>query len=427
MNIGIRLAARNPDTAPSVAYALMAALVILTCGHVLSNLLRTMPAMAIDLLAADLGSTAQRLAALTAAYHFSFAICQIPVGVALDRYSIRNVALTLLVGTFAGAGLAALWRGPASFLAAQLLLGLATSGMLMCPMALAAKRLSSSQFGVWSGLILSLGNAGMLLSASPLAFVVEQWGWRTGFWLAGFAALAVAGLVILIVPGDRPQQVKKSPALRAEMRTVLRLGAAPALRGIVILAFVSLAVLLVLRGLWVGPWLMDVKGLSRLDAGNVLTVFTVALVVGPALMGLVDRRIGQRRMLLLVTQLIAAALFVLLACGAPGMPLARAFAVVFMPVSFDIVVLVSIGLLVCVQPLIYAMTRQMVALENTGKALSAVNLAFFLGVAVMQSATAPIAASWGLPAVLIAMAVFLTIGVVSFFMLTRTPAARLRQ
>ena len=372
MNIGIRLAARNPDTAPGVAYALMAALVILTCGHVLSNLLRTMPAMAIDLLAADLGSTAQRLAALTAAYHFSFAICQIPVGVALDRYSIRNVALTLLVGTFAGAALAALSRGPASFLAAQLLLGLATSGMLMCPMALAAKRLSSSQFGVWSGLILSLGNAGMLLSASPLAFVVEQWGWRTGFWLAGFAALAVAGLVILIVPGDRPQQVKKSPALRAEMRTVLRLGAAPALRGIVILAFVSLAVLL-------------------------------------------------------VTQLIAAALFVLLACGAPGMPLARAFAVVFMPVSFDIVVLVSIGLLVCVQPLIYAMTRQMVALENTGKALSAVNLAFFLGVAVMQSATAPIAASWGLPAVLIAMAVFLTIGVVSFFMLTRTPAARLRQ
>lgn len=70
MNIGIKLTARSPDTAPGVGYALMAALAILTCGHILSNLLRTMPAMAIDLLAVDLGSTAQRLAALTAAYHF---------------------------------------------------------------------------------------------------------------------------------------------------------------------------------------------------------------------------------------------------------------------------------------------------------------------------------------------------------------------
>jgi len=396
----------------------MAAMVILTCGHILSNLLRTTPAVAIDLMAVDLGSTAQKLAALTAAYHFSFAICQIPIGVALDRYSIRNVALTLFAGTVAGAALAALSWGPLSFLAAQLLLGMATSGMLMCPMALAAKRLTPVQFGLWSGLILSLGNAGMLLSASPLAYVVEHWGWRAGFLIAGVAAMVVAGLVMLIVPNDRPVQTR-ARALLAEMTTVLRLGVSPALRGIVILAFVSLAVLLVLRGLWAGPWLMNLKGLSRLDAGNVLTVFTVALVAGPALMGLLDRKIGRRRELLLATQLLAAALFVVMALGGPDMPLAKAFGIGFMPVTFDIVVLVSIGLLVCVQPLIYAMTRQVVAVENTGKALSAVNLSFFLGIAVMQSVTSPIAAAWGLPAVLISMAVFLTIGTVTFFVLTR--------
>ncbi|MET0705832.1 MAG: MFS transporter [Tardiphaga sp.] len=422
MNSAIEPVTKRPEApAPRIGTALIAAMVILTCGHILSNLLRTTPAVAIDLMAVDLGSTAQKLAALTAAYHFSFAICQIPIGVALDRYSIRNVALTLFAGTIAGAALAALSWGPLSFLAAQLLLGMATSGMLMCPMALAAKRLTPGQFGLWSGLILSLGNAGMLLSASPLAYVVEHWGWRAGFWIAGVAAMVVAGLVMLIVPNDRPVQTRPR-ALLAEMTTVLRLGVSPALRGIVILAFVSLAVLLVLRGLWAGPWLMNLKGLSRLDAGNVLTVFTVALVAGPALMGLLDRKIGRRRELLLVTQLLAAALFVVLALGGPGMPLADVFGMGFMPVGFDIVVLVSIGLLVCVQPLIYAMTRQVVAVENTGKALSAVNLSFFLGIAVMQSVTSPIAAAWGLPAVLMSMAVFLTIGVVTFFVLTR-PAA----
>ena len=43
------------------------------------------------------------------------------------------------------------------------------------------------------------------------------------------------------------------------------------------------------------------------------------------------------------------------------------------------------------------MTRQLTDPQNTGKALSAVNLAFFLGAALMQSATGMVAAALGLP------------------------------
>lgn len=422
MNRAIKPTPSAEHNPPRVGIALIAAMVILTCGHVLSNLLRTTPAVAIDVMAADLHSTAQRLAALTAAYHFSFALFQIPIGVALDRYSIRNVSLVLFAATLLGACIAALSQGPASFLLAQIIMGMATSGMLLCPMALAAKRMSPAQFGLWSGLILSLGNGGMLLSSAPLAWVVEHWGWRSGFGLAAAAACVVALLVLLIVPNDRPSVVNRR-AILTEMTTVLRLGVSKALRGIVILAFVSLAVQLVLRGLWAGPWLMDIKGLSRIAAGNVLLLFTLALVLAPTLSGVLDRRLGHRRGLLLGSQLLAAALFVLMAWGGPGQPLSSLFGVAVMPVSFDIGALVLIGLLVCVQPLIYAMTRQMVPSEHVGKALSAVNLSFFLGTAVMQSATSPIAAAFGLPVVLMAMAGMLTCGTVLFFVLTR-PVAR---
>ncbi|MDB5617516.1 MFS transporter [Tardiphaga sp.] len=424
MNSAIEpLPAPTETTAPRVGVALMAAMVVLTCGHVLSNLLRTTPAVAIDVMAVDLHSTAQKLAALTAAYHFSFAMCQIPIGVALDRYSIRNVSLVLFAGTLVGACMAALSQGSASFLLAQIIMGMATSGMLLCPMALAAKRLTPAQFGLWSGLILSLGNGGLLLSSAPLAFVVEHWGWRSGFWLSGVAACAVALLVLLIVPNDKPPASTRR-ALLTEMTTVLRLGVSPALRGIVILAFVSLAVQIVLRGLWAGPWLMNLKALSRIEAGNVLLLFTIALVLAPTLSGVVDRRLGHRRLLLLGSQLLAAALFVAMALGGPGQPLSVLFGVAIMPVPFDIGVLVLIGFLICVQPLIYAMTRQVVPAEHVGKALSAVNLSFFLGTAVMQSATSPIAAAFGLPAVLIAMAAMLATGAVAFYILTSPAKSR---
>jgi predicted MFS family arabinose efflux permease len=403
------------------SHRLIVPLVILACGHILSNLLRTMPAVTVDVMAADLNCTAQTLASLTAAYHFAFAALQIPVGVALDRFGVRTVSLTLFAGTILGACVAAMSRGPVSFFVAQLMLGVATSGMLMCPMTLAGRRLSPLRFGVWSGLILSLGNAGMLLSSSPLAWLVDHGGWRAGFWVSAVAGVIVAGLVMHFVPNDKPAQ-SRLPGLFAEVATVLRLGASHGLRGIVLISLVSLAVQLSLRGVWAGPWLMDIKGLSRIDAGNVLMLFTCALVAGPFLSGLLDRKVGHRRVLLLVTQLLAGGLLVMMASGAPGAPLSQAFGVARMPLPFDVGLLVAIGLLVSVQPLIYAMAREVVTVENTGKAFSALNLAFFLGTALMQSMTGPIAATWGVPAVLVAMAISLVVGSIGFFALTRRSA-----
>jgi predicted MFS family arabinose efflux permease len=95
-----------------------------------------------------------------------------------------------------------------------------------------------------------------------------------------------------------------------------------------------------------------------------------------------------------------------------------------MPVAVDTVLLVTFGFLVSMQPLIYGMVREAVAPENIGKALSAANLAFFLGTAVVQSVTSPVAAYWGLPAVLIVMAVCLTTGALIFFALTRPSMQR---
>ena len=163
----------------------------------LSTLLRTIPAISLDVMAADFGTPPQTLASLTSIYHFAFAASQIPVGAAMDRFGVRPVSLSLLSGTIVGAMASGLATGPESFLFGQFLLGVATSGMLMCPMTLAAKQMSAARFGLWSGVILSIGNIGMLLSSSPLAFVVEHWGWRAGFWIsAGFGVVVALRRVL---------------------------------------------------------------------------------------------------------------------------------------------------------------------------------------------------------------------------------------
>jgi sugar phosphate permease len=90
-----------------------------------------------------------------------------------------------------------------------------------------------------------------------------------------------------------------------------------------------------------------------------------------------------------------------------------------MPAHFDAVLLVLIGIAVSAQPLLYGMTRQLVDAQNAGKALSAINLAFFLGAALMQSTTGVVAAVYGLPAVLLFMAAALIVGTVVFVAYTQ--------
>ncbi len=398
--------------------ALIFALLALACGHMLSTLLRTIPAISLDVMAADFATAPQTLASLTSIYHFAFAASQIPVGAAMDRFGVRPVSLSLLAGTIVGALASGLATGPESFVFGQFLLGVATSGMLMCPMTLAAKQMSAARFGLWSGIILSIGNIGMLLSASPLAFVVELWGWRAGFWIsAGFGAM-VAMAVFALVPKQPAAHADESSPL-SQMAEVLRIGLSRPLRGLIALALVSLAATLVLRGLWGGPWLMEIKALGRIEAGNALGLFTLALIAGPVLMGILDRSIGRRRELPAATHSLVALLLVLMAAGAPHYPLSELFGVTALPPLFDGVLLVLIGLAISAQPLLFGMTQQLAGAQNAGKALSAINLAFFLGTALMQSTTGVVATIFGLPAVLLFMAATLIVGTTIFIFYTQ--------
>ncbi|UPK33541.1 MFS transporter [Bradyrhizobium sp. 186] len=399
--------------------ALIFALVALACGHMLSTLLRTIPAVSLDLMATDFHIEPQALASLTSVYHFAFAAAQIPVGAAMDRFGVRPVSLSLLGGTVIGAIASGFATGPESFAFGQLLLGIATSGMLMCPMTLAAKQLSTARFGLWSGAILSIGNVGMLLSSSPLAFVVDHYGWRAGFWISGLGGVLVALAVFALVP-NQPAEHKDESSPLSQMIAVLRLGLSRPLRGLIALALVSLATSLVLRGLWGGPWLMQVKGLSRVEAGNQLGAFTLAMIIGPLCIGMIDRRLSRRRELVAGTHLVAALLVGLMALGAPHYAVSALFGVSVMPPHYDLVLFVLIGLAASAQPLLFAMSRQLVDAQTAGKALAAVNLAFFLGAALMQSITGAVAALAGLPAVLLFMAAALVVGVLIFLAYTRT-------
>ena len=75
------------DDADTNLRVLIFALLALACGHMLSTLLRTIPAISLDVMAADFRTPPQTLASLTSIYHFAFAASQIPVGAAMEYFN----------------------------------------------------------------------------------------------------------------------------------------------------------------------------------------------------------------------------------------------------------------------------------------------------------------------------------------------------
>lgn len=387
--------------------ALGLAILALTLGHVFSNAVRTLPAMAADVLQRDLGLSADGLAALTGAFPAAFALTMLPVGVALDRYGVKPTALALLAVAAVGSLVGAVATGPWSMLAAQIVLGIGCSGMLMCPMTYAAKTLPPQQFGLWGGVIQAFGNTGMLLSASPLALLVDHAGWRSGY--LACAALAVgAAVAVAIVVREVRAAPHSSRSMLDDARDVIALGLSRTIRGPVVIAFASFAAVLGVRGLWGGPWLMDIKGLARVPAGNVLLACTMALIIGPAVGGMLERRFQRHRRGMLVAGHLgaAAAIVLIVAGGALGWGVAA-----------DAVLLFAFGLLISLQVICFALVRAAVPPERVGRALSAMNVSFFGGAAVLQAASGVAASAGGVGAALLVFAAALVVCTLAFLRL----------
>jgi len=378
----------------------------LALGHVFSNAVRSVPALTVDVLQRDLGLSAEGLAALTGAFPLAFALAMVPVGVGLDRFGVRRTSLSVLAVGMVGSVLAALAPNAAAMLVAQIVLGAGCAGMLMCPITYAARAVDPARFGLWSGVILTFGNTGMLLSATPLALLVEWQGWRAAYWACGgLAALGFAAVALTVRQPAPPRGEKRS--LWQDARQVLAIAASPALRPMMVFAFASFAVVLGVRGLWGGPWLMEAKGLSRVEAGHILSGCAVALTIAPVICGWVDKQLGRPVLLLAGSHFIVAGLLLALVAG------------VALPPAFDAVVFVLIGLIISFQMVTFALVRAAVPPEQTGRALSAQNISFFGGAAVMQAASGVAAAWGGVGAALSSFAVALILCTAGFLWLRR--------
>lgn len=380
----------------------------LIAGHAVSQWVRTLPAVAAEGLMASLALSPGALGFATGLYHAGFAAGQVPCGVALDRYGVRRTVTALLAVAVLGmagsaAAPSALWFG-----VAQLVTGFGCCGMLMCGLRWAAHALPAERFGAASGYILALGSIGLLASGTPSAWVIEAFGWRGAYAVAAMFGAATLGLAWALVPHTPTAPVTRSIA--GDAAQVLGLFVSARLAPPVVLAFVGYSAFIATRGLWAGPWLTEHLGLALVPAGDALLVISLAMAAGPALWGFLDARTTRRAAMLAGSHLAGGLVLLWLAAGGGG-------------VGADIAALTLFMTLTSSHVLLFAMTRARVEEAILGKAMSATNLAFFGGVAVLQPLSGLAAGVAGTAGALGFLGLACFAGAALFAMLARRPTS----
>ena len=273
---------------------------ILSALLVLSMFFRVANAVIAPNLIQDLGLNAETLGILGGAFFYSFALLQIPMGLMLDRIGPRIVMTFFpLIGAL-GAFLFALGESFTSVLFGRILIGVGMASVLMGTMKVFTLRFPPEKFATLVGINVSIGTLGSIFATSPLAYLASTIGWRMTFIFAGGITTILAILVFWALGGEKKKdeslifRPSSEPAIGVIQSIRLVLGSL-AFWQVGAIAFFRYGAFIGLQGLWLGPYLMEIKGYSPIQTGNVLTFLAIGAIIGGPIAGRLSDRVFHSR------------------------------------------------------------------------------------------------------------------------------------
>jgi sugar phosphate permease len=320
----------------------------------------------------DLGLGPAEFGFLGSIWFIVFAAMQFAVGFALDRYGPRRTTFVLMLLGCVGGVLFATATSYATALVGMGLIGVGCSPVFMSALYLFARTSTAGQFGMLTSIFITIGSVGNLMGTAPLALAVTEFGWRNA--MLGIAALFALGtLVAGTVLRDPPRATggaEGDDGIWQGLKAIL------AIRPLWLIAPITLfsyAILVTSRGLWIVPFLSNVHGLDAVASGHGALAMAVAMMAGAVLYGVLERRLGQQKALVLAGTSIMMVAYAVLALAGHVSALAA------------ITLFALIGCGGFTYAIIMAHARYFFPAHLIGRGMTAMNFLFIAGAALVQA------------------------------------------
>lgn len=372
---------QTTDPSPQEAMSTRQAISIflaLAFAYFLSTLIRAITATLAPTLVEEIGLSAGQLGLLAGGYFLGFAATQLPLGAWLDRHGPKRIELGFLLIAVLACVAFSLADSFAGLLLARMLCGVGVSACLMAPLTGYRRWYAPASLMRANSWMLMVGALGMVASTLPVQWLLPLIGWRAIFLLLA----AGVGLAMALIAWQLPawQQAPAPAGLSAPAGTLLKSYAVvwrhPYFRRMAPLGLLNYGGMVAMQTLWAAPWMVKVGGYTPAQAASGLFWINVSMLLAYWLWGLANPWLARKGYSTerLITAIVPCSLLLLAVLVAGGAALGTATALVW--------------LLFCVSSTVCAMAQPAVGMafppELAGRALSAYNLAIFIGVFIVQ-------------------------------------------
>jgi MFS family permease len=278
--------------------------------YFVENFLRSAAGALTPLLIAELNISHSSMGLLISAYFFIYGVMQVPSGILSDRLGARKTILYFTVLTIVGIFLF-WWSKSYEFLfVAQFLIGIGCSTFYINAVRLVSAWFPANRKATAIGILSASSGLGNFISYMGFPIAVERFGgWRTLYlWMSILLVINwVMNIFLLKDKGDIQIHVSrpnKTPVLKTIVETLKDRRLYPFFAGYMLstTAWVFMN--------WMPQFLIDVRGMTYLQVGQVASLGTIAGIPGCILVSAISDRLKTRKAPLLGFSILASVILI---------------------------------------------------------------------------------------------------------------------
>ncbi len=265
-------------------------------------ILQIYPSIITDQLMQEFKLTGAGLGNLAATFYYTYLFAQLFVGILLDKYSARWLTAAAIFGCASGVFLFSTADTVMAACLSRGLMGIGVAFATVSYMKLAAMWFPPRHYALVGGLLATAAMAGAVFGQAPLAWIINQSGWRSCLAGVGIVGFIMAFLFVLLVK-DKPTSTRKTNAVSlADMMEVFKNKQNWLLTFYSGLAFSPIAIF---GGLWGNPFIVQAYHVSKTEAASLVSLVFIGLGIGSPILGFISDRLENRRALMLICTFIA--------------------------------------------------------------------------------------------------------------------------
>jgi len=345
-------------------------LVTLCITYIVENFLRSAAGALTPVLINELGITHGAMGLLTSAFFLVYGLMQIPAGLLGSSFGPRKTIIWSTAVTVVGVFLFWINHSFIVLFIAQFLVGIGSSTFYINSVKLMLEWFPRSWKATAVGIMSASSGIGNTLAYMGFPLVYETYGdWRAFYIVFGVILLVNWVMNLFLLKDKNPPN--DSLKIREMMNSVAAVFRNKEMRPYII-AYTFRSTNFVF-GVWITQFLIDTKGFTYIQAGQINSVGTLSAIIGCIIVAAISDRMRKRKTPLLFfafATFAANALLILLPAGTSIVVFSAVNAVMYITVGYWV--------------LFFSMVPEVLPPELSGIGLGTINAVCTLGISVLS-------------------------------------------